>query len=65
MNKTNEFYSSTKVEREARIREILKGIDKDQVESDDGYWETSSGKEYGEKVLATLLQYINGEELGK
>ena len=34
-----------------KLNEILKGIDKDQCDSSDGWWETSSGAEFGAKKL--------------
>ena len=33
------------------LRKILIGIDKDQCEDDNGWWETSSGAEFGAKKL--------------
>jgi hypothetical protein len=40
-------------EREALIG-LLKGIDKTEVESADGWWETSSGAEFGAGILAAI-----------
>jgi hypothetical protein len=40
-------------EREALIG-LLKGIDKTEIESADGWWETSSGAEFGAGILAAI-----------
>jgi len=40
-------------EREAVIG-LLKGIDKTEIESADGWWETSSGAEFGAGVLDAI-----------
>jgi len=32
-----------------KIEKILSGIDKDEIESPDGFWETSAGVERGKK----------------
>jgi hypothetical protein len=40
-------------EREA-IKLLLKGIDKTELESDDGYWETSFGAAFGAKILLAI-----------
>ena len=40
-------------EREAVIN-LLKGIDKDECEDPDGWWETSSGAEFGASILETI-----------
>jgi len=37
------------------IREILKGIDQMQTESNDGWWETSTGAEFGKSKLNELI----------
>lgn len=36
------------------LKEALHGIDIDQCSSDDGYWETSCGVEFGKGVLAKV-----------
>ena len=41
-----------------KINEILKGIDKDQCSSDDGWWETSSGAEFGAKKLKEVQELV-------
>lgn len=38
------------------VKEILKGIDKDEVE--DGWWETSTGASFGASKLNELLNYL-------
>ncbi len=40
-------------EREALIG-LLKGIDETEIESADGWWETSSGAEFGAGILAAI-----------
>lgn len=40
-------------EREALIG-LLKGIDKTEIESADGWWETSSGAEFGAGILSAM-----------
>ena len=40
-------------EREAVIA-LLKGIDETEVESPDGWWETSTGAEFGASILAAI-----------
>jgi len=39
------------------IRQILKGIDEDQIQSDDGYWTTGSGVMFGTQVLKEAVEY--------
>lgn len=45
-------------EREALIG-LLKGIDKTEIESTDGWWETSSGAEFGAGILAAIRARSN------
>lgn len=50
-----------------QIKAILEGIDKTEGESDDGWWETSSGAEFGAKQLAAieaLFSHGTSEEQG-
>jgi len=37
-----------------KTREILKGIDKDICQDKDGWWETSTGAEFGAKKLKEI-----------
>lgn len=37
-----------------RVREILKGIDSDEVRGNYGWWETSTGAEWGRAKLAEI-----------
>ena len=37
-----------------KIEKILVGIDKEQIDSDDGYWETSYGADYGKERLKLI-----------
>ena len=43
----------------AEIIKILKGIDKDEIDSDDGWWETSTGVEFGAKKLQEILELVD------
>ena len=36
------------------IIEILKGIDQDEADSDDGWWQTSVGVKFGESILQKI-----------
>ena len=45
------------------IAKILHGIDMDECENDDGWWETSTGAEYGASVLAEIKALF--EEAGE
>ena len=38
----------------ANILAILNGINQTETESDDGWWETSTGAEFGAKKLAEI-----------
>ena len=40
------------------IKELLKGIDQTENESDDGWWETSTGAEFGRNRLNNLIELI-------
>jgi hypothetical protein len=40
------------------IKELLKGIDETENESDDGWWETSTGADFGEDKLNKLIELI-------
>jgi hypothetical protein len=40
-------------ERESIIK-ILKGIDQTETESEDGYWETSVGAEFGANIIKQI-----------
>jgi len=44
---------------EGEIDRILKGIDMEVCESDDGWWETSVGSEYGAQKLREIKQLLN------
>ena len=41
-----------------KIREILKGIDKDISQDNDGWWETSTGAEFGAKKLKEIESLV-------
>jgi hypothetical protein len=42
----------------ARLRNIVRGIDADEVESPEGWWETSTGAEFGAGKLHELEELI-------
>lgn len=44
------------------IRAILQGIDKDEVEDDRGWWETSAGAEFGASALARIERLLEAPE---
>jgi hypothetical protein len=41
-----------------RIKKILEGIDETETESQFGWWETSSGAEFGKRKLDELIKLI-------
>lgn len=41
-----------------KVREILKGIDEDNYDSDNGWWPTSTGVEFGSNKLKDLIAAI-------
>jgi len=43
---------------EDKIREILKGIDEEETETDYGWWETSGGAEFGKAKLDEIIEYL-------
>jgi len=45
-----------------KIEKILSGIDKDEIESPDGFWETSAGVERGKKMLEEIRALFNAHE---
>lgn len=42
----------------AALREIVRGIDRDETESADGWWETSTAAEFGRAKLAELESLV-------
>jgi len=50
-----QFSSNSKVKE--RINELLEGICYTEIDHDDGFWETSTGAEFGTR----LLEKINNE----
>ena len=44
-----------------RVKEVLKGIDRVETESEDGWWETSDGAGFGARKLLAVIAAI--EEL--
>jgi len=42
-----------------KIFEILKGIDETETCSDDGWWETSTGEEFGKEILVKLSTLLD------
>jgi hypothetical protein len=52
--------STNKLEEiKQELSSILKGIDKTETESDEGWWETSSGAEFGKNKLKEVLNLID------
>lgn len=49
-------------EREALVRKILLGIDETECESEHGWWETSSGAEFGKKKLEELIAALTAQQ---
>lgn len=45
-------------ELEAKVRELLKGINSTECESEDGWWETSAGADFGEAKLEQLIELL-------
>ena len=52
------------MELEGIVEKVLKGIDLEEIESEDGWWETSIGAEFGkrkkEELLKALRCYLMG-----
>lgn len=46
-----------------RILEALDGIDRDECESDDGWWETEMGARFGAERKATIVAALSEIEL--
>jgi len=44
----------------AAVRKELTGIDDTEVSSDSGWWETSTGAEFGAERLAAVVALIKG-----
>lgn len=42
-----------------KIKEILKGIDQTDMDSAVGWWETSTGAEYGQFVLGRIMEVLD------
>lgn len=47
-----------------KVHLILKGIDQTETESDDGWWETSTGAEFGASKLAEVIAAIEVDAAG-
>lgn len=43
----------------AEVRAILKGIDKTETEDTGGWWETSTGADFGKQKLDEVLQKLS------
>jgi len=46
-------------ELKAKISSILFGISGEECDDADGWWETSTGAEFGKKKLAEVLQAVD------
>ena len=42
-----------------KIRALLKGINETENESDDGWWETSTGADFGHQKLVALIDLVD------
>lgn len=45
-----------------QLMAILKGIDEDELESGHGWWETSTGAEFGAKKFEEVLRFVAQRE---
>ena len=45
-----------------KLKVILKGIDKDEIEDENGWWETSTGVEFGRNILKKIDQLLKNIE---
>jgi hypothetical protein len=54
--KSGELRCSAILNERARIVAILSGIDKEETEALDGWWETSTGAEFGKRILQKILE---------
>ena len=43
-----------------KVKEILEGIDSDDVVCSCGWWETSTGAEFGARKLKEIIDYLSG-----
>jgi hypothetical protein len=50
------FADLVRQEERASIIKILKGIDQTETESEDGYWETSVGAEFGANIIKQIRE---------
>lgn len=41
------------------IKDVLKGIDQTEIESPDGWWETSDGAKFGAKKLQQIIELLD------
>lgn len=41
-----------------KIKQILEGIDKEESDDDKGWWETSTGAEFGKAKLEQVIQAV-------
>ena len=52
--KTTEESLTNMVKLELKVVELLEGIDETEIESEKGWWETSTGAELGAETLAQI-----------
>ena len=52
--KIRRFEALVRADERAALTKLLDGIDKTQIESDEGWWETSTGAEFGSSVLKII-----------
>jgi hypothetical protein len=41
-----------------QVKELLKGIDQQEIDSENGWWETSTGAAFGAEKLRSLIALI-------
>ena len=54
-----EYFKKKEIEKiKTEIKECLNGIDQDECDTNDGWWETSKGAEFGAKKLKEVMDII-------
>lgn len=48
-----------------KVKEILKGIDVTETDSELGWWETSDGANFGSQKLQELIEYLKEVNNGR
>jgi hypothetical protein len=58
------FWNAVLTELERAIPKILEGIDKVECEDPEGWWETSTGAEFGKERLDAIFSLIRSKKGG-